>query len=883
MPEQKESKSDRIYRKLMGVLPQDFRSEFGGEMELVFHDQRVELEQDHGWRALLKMWWAAIVDIFRSAPREHWNILSQDLRYAFRMMRNNIGFTLAAIFILGLGIGANTAIFSVVNSVLLKPLPYLEGDRLVVLHQKTDLPGNEDMNFSVQEIQDYREQNQSLTELVEYHSMTFTLFGGDEAHQVRTGVVSPQFFDLFGVHPILGRTFVADDDRAGAELVLLLSYEFWKNVEGGNPNILGKKYRMNERMHTVVGVLPPIPQYPNENDIYMPVSSCPSRSSANLINNRDFRMMSLFGRLKNGETLEHCKSNLMGISHNLAKEYPASYKKGEGYKATASFLRDDLTKQAKPMLLALLCAAAFVLLIACANVGNLILARMARREQELMIRSAVGAGSGRILRQLLTENLLLAFLAAGVGLLFAAGSLRLLTDFAGQITPRAREISLDRGVLIFAMLCAGATTILFGSVAAMHSRKDLSSGLKEGGRAGSEARSGFIGNLLITAQVAFSCILLIGAGLMVNSFIRLSRVDPGFTPQNIYAVSIGLNGHTYMDPQVRLSLMNRIIQKLQSQPGVLSVAVASSYPLDPVNAHSMGGGTWLRVEGDGRPERGLPQVDSLRRASTDYFKTMGIPLLSGRTFLDSDDQRAPAVALVNRALATHRWGSEDPIGKRVSLDNGKEWVTIVGVVGDVKEFGLGVRTPNQMYRPIAQMPDPGSVLVRTVGDPVMMTEQLRRALHEVDPEMPIASMITMEQAKADSVSSPRTLANLFGLFAILALNIAIAGIGSMLALWVRQRVREIGIRMAMGASPHKILLTFVRRGMIPVVVGLVLGMAGAVVITRMMATLLFQVAPTDIATFCFIFGLLLVSALAACFFPARRASQVDPQIALRCE
>ena len=447
MSSAKESFGDRFYRGLLRILPFDFRSEFGDDMEETFREQRAATVQRQGSMGVFRMWWATIVDIVRMAPREHLSVLSHDTRFALRMMLKNRAYTLAAVLILGLGIGANTSIFSVVNSVLLRPLPYAQGNQLVILRQHGARGGITDMPFSVSDINDYRQRNRSLSAVVEYHAMTFTLLGGTEPHRVRTGVVSNGFFQFLGVQPILGRAFAPDDEQAGAVPVLILSYEFWKNQERGDPNIIGRKYQMNDRAHLVIGVLPPIPQYPNENDVYMTTTSCPFRMRPTFIANRNGRMMRVFGRLKPDVTIDQAKADLGSIAGQLEKEYPASYAKNIGYGITPLALRNELTQEARPLLWTLLGAAAFVLLIACANVANLILARMARRERELTIRTAMGAGAGRLLRQLLTESLILALLAAAVGIAFAYGSMGLLTRFAGQLTPRAREISLDGWVL----------------------------------------------------------------------------------------------------------------------------------------------------------------------------------------------------------------------------------------------------------------------------------------------------------------------------------------------------------------------------------------------------------------------------------------------------
>ena len=874
---------DRIYRGLLRLLPADFRGEFGGEMEQVFHDQRRHTPRERGWAAFLHMWWTTIRDIVSMAPREHWSVLRQDTRYAMRMMRRSPGYTMAAILILGLGIGANIAVFSVVNSVLLQPLPYLEGNRLVLLRQRAVKLGEDDVPFSVAEIADYRSQNRTLADVAEYHSMTFTLLSVREAHRVRTGVVSAGFFDMFGVKPLLGRTFRPEDDHPGAPAVLMLSYEFWKTNEAGDPRIVGKTYQMNDRVHTVVGVLPPIPQYPSDNDVYMPVSACPFRSSARMIANRDGRMMRVFARLKPGATLEQCHADLSTIAGRLEAEYPKSYPKTAGYGISSAALRTELTAHARPMLLLLLGAAAFVLLIACANVANLILARMARRERELVIRTAVGAGAGRLLRQLLTESSILALGAAAAGLLFASGSLRLLADFAEQLTPRAREVHIDGWVLLFAVLCACATTMVFGSLSALVSRANPAEGLKSGGlQLAPAAHRNRIRGGLIAAQVAFSYVLLIGAGLMVRSLAQLQRVDAGFVPQRVLSVGFDLNWSRYNTSGKTRAVARRLLDSVQSQPEVSAAAISSSFPLDP-DTHGMNAmDQSFRIEGSVTSEAETPPVANIRTATPGYFQTLGIPLVSGRLFRETDDENATSVAIVSRSLARHRWGVQDPIGRRISFD-GEKWITIVGIVGDVKEFGLARQAPDQLYTPLAQTGMVGSILVRTAGDPAALTNQMRRAILAIDPQIAIITVKTLDEVRADSVAAPRNTAQLFGLFAALSLIIAVAGIGSMLALSVRQRVREIGIRMALGARPRNIVSAVIRVGLALTGIGLVAGIAGAVALARFLNSALFETAPTDPGTYAAVSAVLLAAALVASWLPARRAARIDPQTALRSE
>ncbi len=886
----KEPWGDRFFRGLLRVLPFDFRSEFGEEMEETFRRQRAENIRGQGHAGVWRMWWATIAGIVRMAPREHATVLAQDTRYALRMMRKNRGFTLAAVVILGLGIGVNTSIFSVVNSVLLRDLPYAQGNQLVILRQSGLKAGVANLPWSVDDLNDYRQRNRTLSLLVEYHSMTFTLLGGAEPHQVRTGVVSHGFFDYLGVKPILGRTFTADEEKPGAQPVLILSYEFWKGQEHGDPNIIGKKYEMNDRAHIVIGVLPAIPQYPNENDVYMTTTSCPFRSNPAFIANRKQRMMQAFGRMKPGVTVAQARADLASVAKDLQRQYPDAYPESAGYTTTSLVLREELTRTARPLLWALLGAAAFVLLIACANVANLILARMARRERELVIRTAMGAGAGRLMRQLLTESLILALLAAGVGIGFARGSMALLTSFAAQLTPRAREISIDGWVLGFAIACAAVTTVVCGTLAAMHARQDVAGGLKENAGHGSPlAARSLLRSVLIAAQVAFSYMLLIGAGLMVNSLVRLERVAPGFTTEHVFAINFDLNFTRYPNSQSQRTATRRLLDRVREIPGVVAAGVGSSYPMNP-DASGGGPSVSIRVVGDSRPDAELPTVDVGRSVTPDYFQALGVPLVTGRFFRESDNADAPPVILINRALAKRLWPHDNPVGRKLSFVNPRfigallpQNVEVAGVVGDVKEFGPQQEAPPAVYLPLEQSPNPGSVVVRSAGDMAATIAAVRRAVLEANQEAAVVRVQTLEDARQDAVSQPRTTARLFGLFGLLALVIAVAGIGSMLALWVRQRMREIGIRIALGASPGDILATVVQQGMVLAVAGAAAGLAGSLVLARLIAKLLFEVTPTDTATYVVVSALLLGAALAACWIPARRAARIDPQFALRRE
>jgi putative ABC transport system permease protein len=879
------SRSQKLFRVLVRALPFDFQINYGGEMEGVFHEQVREVKETGGPLDFLKLWAETLAGIFTTAPREHWEIFKNDCSYAFRMMRKNAGFTAVAVLTLALGIGANTAIFSVVHSVLLRPLPYPKGQQLVFLRQEAQKEGSNDIQFSVHEIQDFREQNKSLSGLVEYHSMSFILFGHGDPDRVRAAVVSANYFDLFQVSPLLGRTFLADDDALGAPPVLLLSYEYWKNKFGSDPEIVGKTFEMNDKIHTVVGVLPPVPQYPVESDVYMPTSACPFRSSKAMIDNRDARMMEVFGRLKPGVSASQANADFQMIAGRLKSEYPKSYPDNIGYTASASPLQEELTHEARPTLLILLAAAAFVLLIACANVANLTLARMSRRERELAVRTALGAGRSRLLRQLLTESFILALLGGVLGLLVAYNSLALLTEFAARLTPRAREIRIDGGVLVFTLFVALGTSIVFGTVAALFSRANLTSGLKEGtSGAGAGQTKNRMGSVLIVSQVAFSFILLIGAGLMLRSLVKMSQVNPGFVPQRVLSMRMTFSFSKYKTGAELVPVIKKVLDRVQAVRGVMSAAISSTYPLEP-EAISAGAAAFtgpFMIEGHEVASAEAPPVGGQVVVSNDYFRTLGIPLKAGREFADTDDGKYQ-VALINEAAKRQYWPNEDPIGRRISGDNGKTWVTIVGIVGDVRAFGLDQKVAPEFYTPHSEGAAPSTLIVRTTADPRGLATALTQAVHDVDSQTAVTHVLTLEEARSESMASPRVMASLLAIFAGLAVLIAAAGIGGIMALTVSQRTREIGIRMALGAQPLNVMRMVLGQGMLLAVIGVGIGIIGAIALTRLVKTLLFEVAPNDPITFATVAATLVAAAAMASFLPARRAASIDPIVALRSE
>jgi putative ABC transport system permease protein len=802
-----------------------------------------------------------------------------DLRYGIRMLRKNPGFTLVALVALALGIGANTALFSVVYGVLLKPLPYAQGKELVVLHQEFPKANAMNVRFSVKEINDYREQAKSLAQIEEYHQMSFILLDGQEPDEVRTGVVSAHFFDLLGIKPYLGRFFTTADDIRGADAVLVLSYTYWQNRYGGDPGIIGRHFRMNDKVHTVVGVLPPVPQYPRENDVYMPTVACPFSSSPQAIADRGARMMQAFGRLKPGSDLGSGNADLNVVASRLQQANPADYPASRGLAAAMDGLQDQLTKQVRPMLLVLLGTAGLVLLIACANVANLALARIMRREQEMAVRTALGASRVRLIRQLLTESTLLSLAGGALGLLLASACLELLVRFVARFTTRAAEVRISTEVLLFTLGVSVLTGLIFGSLPALSQRLNLVNSLKEGSANATVKSTGLrLRNLLVAGQVALSFVLLIAAGLMVRSFIKLQQVNGGYNPENVLTANIPLNFSRY-DNKATLAFFDRVISKLEGTPGILSVGVNNGAPLAPgmpMNATFM-------IEGRRMSEHDTQPSTDVSFVSPDSLQLMAVPLISGRFFTPHDNADSPEVVIISRSFARHYFPNEDPLGKRVSADNGKSWIKIVGVVGDVKYYGLDKEALDTAYVAFAQSPMGGTLLVKTAGNPMNYAKQVRDAVYSVDPEQPVNGIKTLSELRGDALVQSRLTALLLALFAALALAIAATGLSGVTALMVSQRTREIGIRMALGAQSNEVLRMVMAQGMSVIVCGLAVGIVSALAFSRVMRTLLFETTVNDPLTFAGVAVLFLAVGFAASYVPARRVIKVDPLIALRSE
>ena len=873
--------ADRVFRFFLRFFPAEFRGDYGREMEDVFRQQRRESEDRKV--GLFRLWGETIAGIFRTAPGEHIEMFRQDGGFALRMMRKNKGFTALVVCILALGIGANTAIFSVINGVLLRPLPYADGSRLVTIDQTAPKSGQGSQTFSVHEVEDIREQSTALESVVEYHNMQFDLLGVGEPQRINTGVVSANFFDVLGVKPLYGRTFVPADDVLGAPAVLVFSYEYWMRVYGGDPKIVGSTFRMNDKLHTLVGILPALPQYPDENDVYMSTSACPFRSSPQFIASRDQRMMTVFGRLRPGKTIDQARSELTAMETHFQHDFPDAYPKELDWTIEAGLLKTQLTEKARPTFLILLGTAGLVLLIVCANVANLTLSRQLRRGREMAVRGALGASRSRLLRQVVTESTILALLGGAFGLLIAAGSMRMLTEFAGRFTARAPEIALDSHVLLFCFGVSLLTGILFGSIPTMGTSTSLATPLKEGvAQSSSVGTRERVRSALVVAQVALSFALLAGAGLMLRSFYKLLTVDPGFNSENVVSMLLQLNFTHYgkgAKPKV-MAFHDHLLERVKAEPGVISAALAWTFPLNETAPFTNN----FEIEGrQNVPGQPKPTFD-FRSVSPEYFEMMGIPLERGRFLSAQDGPDATTVAVINQAMAQHYWGMENPIGHRITGDSGKSWATIVGVVGNVKQYGFDKPTADELYLSETQRPTiVTSLLVRTRQNPSTLVRALVNDVHAIDPEQPVAQIRTLDQLREKSLASPRLTSFLLGLFALLALVITAAGIGGVMGLSVSQRTKEIGIRMALGASPNSVLWMVLKQGMTLIVIGLALGIGIALSGTRLMQGLLFGIEPSDPWTICGVTLLLLVVAALACYGPARRATSVDPLTALRSE
>jgi putative ABC transport system permease protein len=804
------------------------------------------------------------------------NTLLQDIRYGFRMLLKHKSFTAVAVIALGLGIGANTAIFSLVNGVLLRPLPFPDAERIISIEGKNPAAaGITESNISFLDFTDWSQQTDLFASTAAYWTGTAN-FGADGAEPER---VPTGFFSVLGVQPVLGRTFVPEDDKGWPQSVAIISHGLWQRRFGSDPAIVGKQVQMSSWPLTIIGVMPPGFEYPEQTQVWVP-------TAVNLRDEpRDNRVWSAIARLNTGIDLKQAQTRLSAINAQLARQFPETNK---GWDVFVSTLHERLVREVKPSLLALLGAVGFVLLIACANVANLLLARSAARQKEIAIRAAMGASRTRVLRQMLTESILLSAIGGGAGLVLSIWLTDLLMSMLPEGAPRLEQIGIDYRVLTFALGVSALTGILFGIVPALQASKlDVTSALKEGGRGGEGHRRTSARSLLLIGEVALSLMLLVGAGLLIKSFLRLQEVRPGFNAHNVLIANLALQGPKYKDDQQCVEFFRKLKERLEAVPGVQAAGGSINLPLN-ASGYAIGRG----FIPEGRPLTVDEAKDAMFSTITgDYFRALQIPLLSGRTFEPRDNADGPKVVIINETTAKRHFGSPTAaIGKRLSVWSAfrghrrdeKFMREIVGVVGDTKTGSLTGEGGAQIYVPHAQDSQWNfmGLVIRTAGDPAAFATTLRREVQALDQDQPIYNVRTMDDVVMNSLGTRRVSMQLFTAFACAALLLAALGIYGVMAYSVTQRTQEIGIRMALGAQKSDILRLVVRQGMTLTLIGVIAGLAGAFALARVISNLLFGVGASDPVTFVAIPLVLIFVSLIACYLPARRAARLNPTVAL---
>lgn len=798
----------------------------------------------------------------------------QDLRYGVRSLRKNPAFTTIAVITLALGIGANTAIFSVVNGVLLRPLPYPDPDRLVMVHGISLQASQDQTPLCEADFLEWRSQNQVFESLAAFSSNRFNYTGGESPEQIEGAWVTADFFSTIGIQPALGRGFLPGEDMPGAPQTVVVSDKFWRQYLGSNPNVIDQQITLNARAFTIIGVMPQGFLFPErDTELWAAERLAPTRRGP-------FYMWGV-GRLSPGATLDGAQREVDLIARRIQDQINSPTR---DWTWTSVSLAERIVGKIRPALLVLLAAVFFVLLIACANIANLLLARATAREKEMSVRIALGASRARLLRQLLTESLLLAAIGATAGLPLAIWGVRLLVALSPADFPRLQEISIDGRVLGVTVLAAMVCGLIFGLAPALQSsRLNLNESLKEGGRSADGSGRRRMRSALVVTEIAFSLMLLVGAGLMIKSFMKLQSVSPGFKPDHILTMHLTLPRARYDTKEKVNNYNQQLIERVTAVRGVEAAGLSISLPPDNLEVSDS-----FSIEGKPWPPGASEPIVPIVLISPQYFTALGVPLLQGRGFNAIDKEGSPLVVIINQTLADRYFPDETPIGKRLKVGGAERprnpWMEIVGVVGDLKYSGLDAKPEPTYYTPLAQDAWRAAYLVvRAPMNPTNLAPAIREQIWALDKDMPIANVATMDRLLAESVAVPRFRTLLLGIFAALALVLASVGIYGVISYSVTQRTHEIGIRMALGAQGRNVMTMVIRQGIVLALTGVAIGLAGSVALTRLMETLLFEVSTTDSATFAGVAALLIAVALLACWVPARRASRVDPMAALRCE
>jgi putative ABC transport system permease protein len=814
--------------------------------------------------------------------------LVQDIRYGIRRLLKQPIITIVAIISLGLGIGANTSIFSVANAVLLRPLPYQDSERLVFVWETNSQAIAALMNIqnhnqvAAANYLDWTRQNSSFEGMAALRGLNFNITGGERPERVPGAIVTQNLFSLLGVKAALGRTFLPEDAQPDRERVVVLSTGLWQRRFGGDQNVIGQKLSLNNESFSVIGVMPAEFQYPETAELWvlsrLAVPDAPGAANANLLTNRLAHYLSVLGRLKPGVTIQQAQAEMTKIAANLQSQFPET---NTGAGARVVSMQEEIVGDIKPALKILLAVVAFVLLIACANIANLLLARASSLSKEIAVRVALGASRLRIIRQLLTESTLLALAGGALGLVLAYEGIKVLVALNPGDIPRIKEINLDFYVLGWTILLSVLTGVLSGLAPALQvSRPNLNETLQEGGRgADPGAARHRIRNLLVILEVAVSLVLLTGAGLLIKSFINLQRVDPGFNSENVLTMRLSLPFYKYPQPDQTRAFTTDLLQRVKHLPGVESAAISSALPLSTAEAASS-----FLLEGQAPPTDGNFPTADFRTVSPDYFQVLHIPVLKGRVFTDADTKDVQKVAVINHTMARTVFGDQDAIGKRIVIGADKNASEIVGIVGDVRHTSLESKPKPEMYVTYQQAPAGFYTLaVRTKLEPASMVGAVRNEVFAIDKDQPVSAVKTMSEMRSESLASLRFNTVALSIFAGLGLILAAVGIYGVMAYSVGQRTHEIGIRMALGAQPGAVMRLILGQGMLLVLIGVALGLALSFGVPRIMASFLYGVTATDPATFVFVALVLSLVALLANYIPARRATKVDPILALREE